>query len=120
MSKNRPRIFDLLLLLALIPAASASAAEGDCRADMEKFCPDVDPTGPQAMACLKENIGDLSAGCKDNIQKLVGAMQSFGKACGQDVKTLCADVEPGGGRVLKCLQENQASVSAGCSGFLSR
>ena len=36
------------------------------------------------------------------------------EACAGDVKTLCSDVKPGGGRILACLKENKAKVSPGC------
>lgn len=117
------RLLGIVCIVSLItasPIETVSAAEGDCKADISRFCPDVNPEGQAAMACLKENVQELSPGCKDNIQKLIGALQSFGEACGSDVQTLCADVNPGGGRILKCLKENQASVSAGCIGFLTK
>ncbi|MGL5005717.1 MAG: cysteine rich repeat-containing protein [Casimicrobium sp.] len=36
------------------------------------------------------------------------------KACADDVKTLCAGVERGDGRIAKCLKENESKVSAAC------
>ena len=117
------RLVGMLCLIALFfvsPFSSVSAAEGDCKADVQRLCPDVDPEGQQAMTCLKENVQELSLGCKENVEKLIGALQSFGEACGEDVQTLCADINPGGGRILKCLKENQASVSPGCIGFLTK
>jgi hypothetical protein len=41
-------------------------------------------------------------------------------ACGADVRTLCAGVDPGGGRVLKCLATQSASLSPDCRGVLSQ
>jgi hypothetical protein len=117
------RLIKILCIVALMagsPISLVSAAEGDCKADLQRLCPDIDPAGTGAQACLKENISDLSTGCKENIQKLMSALQSFGEACGQDVQTLCSEVNPGGGRILKCLKENKASVSAGCIGFLTK
>ncbi|HEY1315104.1 MAG TPA: cysteine rich repeat-containing protein [Steroidobacteraceae bacterium] len=35
-------------------------------------------------------------------------------ACEADVKKLCADVAPGGGRVMQCLKEHKEEVSDGC------
>jgi len=42
------------------------------------------------------------------------AIEAMHKACGGDVQRLCAGVQPGGGRIGKCLQANWANVSAGC------
>jgi hypothetical protein len=41
-------------------------------------------------------------------------------ACGADVRTLCAGVDPGGGRILQCLVSNGASLSPDCRAVLSR
>jgi len=38
----------------------------------------------------------------------------FIEACKADIAGLCKDVQPGGGRVLQCLQQNSSSLSAGC------
>ena len=35
-------------------------------------------------------------------------------ACAADIQTLCARVQPGGGRILACLKQHQAQVSDGC------
>ena len=120
MNTQLVKILCIIALMAVPSVSLVQAAEGDCVADVQRLCPDVDPAGAQAHACLKENIPELSTGCKENIQKLTNALQSFGEACGQDVQTLCAEVSPGGGRILQCLKENQASVSADCISFLTR
>ena len=40
--------------------------------------------------------------------------------CATDVKSLCAGVQPGGGRVLACLQSHVSDLSVGCSTILSK
>ena len=40
--------------------------------------------------------------------------------CTTDVSSLCADVKPGGGRVLACLQAHVGDLSVGCSTILSK
>ena len=40
--------------------------------------------------------------------------------CAVDVKSLCADVTPGGGRVLACMQAHVSQLSVGCSTILSK
>ncbi len=37
------------------------------------------------------------------------------QACKADVRQLCGEVEPGGGAVLRCLQEKKDSLSSGCT-----
>jgi hypothetical protein len=41
-------------------------------------------------------------------------------ACGADVRTLCAGVDPGGGRILQCLISNASSLSPDCRSVLSQ
>jgi hypothetical protein len=41
-------------------------------------------------------------------------------ACGADVRTLCAGVPPGGGRIIECLATQSASLSPACSNVLGQ
>jgi hypothetical protein len=41
-------------------------------------------------------------------------------ACGGDVRTLCAGVPPGGGRIIECLATQSASLSPACTDVLSQ
>ncbi len=34
--------------------------------------------------------------------------------CRADIQKFCSEVKPGGGRLLKCLNENKAGLSSGC------
>mmetsp|Transcript_96994 Transcript_96994/g.277531 ORF Transcript_96994/g.277531 Transcript_96994/m.277531 type:complete len:1109 (-) Transcript_96994:154-3480(-) len=61
------------------------------------------------------------AGCKTEINKLMKSQASNFKnnpqlvaACGTDVSTHCADVEPGHGRVHECLSAKMKSLSLSC------
>jgi hypothetical protein len=41
-------------------------------------------------------------------------------ACGEDARTLCAGIPPGGGRILQCLTAQAASLSPPCQQVLSQ
>jgi cysteine rich repeat protein len=41
-------------------------------------------------------------------------------ACGGDVRTLCAGVPPGGGRIIECLATQAAALSPACTDVLSQ
>jgi Cysteine rich repeat len=41
-------------------------------------------------------------------------------ACGADVRTLCADVPAGGGRIIQCLATQAASLSPACANVLGQ
>jgi len=49
--------------------------------------------------------------------EVLGVMRS---ACGVDVRTLCAGVPPGGGRIISCLVEQSASLSPACREVLGQ
>jgi hypothetical protein len=40
-------------------------------------------------------------------------------ACGADIRTLCAGVQPGGGRIVQCIASNAVSLSPGCKEVLA-
>jgi len=76
--------------------------------------------------CVSKVFNDAFGG--DTV-RLIGAMLLAGSvladdiqpakmdrlgACRSEVQKLCADVQPGGGRIVACLRQNQANISADC------
>ena len=49
----------------------------------------------------------------------LGMPLAFGYAeempCTQEIQAYCADVQPGGGRLLPCLEKNQPQLSMACA-----
>ncbi|ERP90742.1 hypothetical protein GFK91_27865 (plasmid) [Roseibium aggregatum] len=45
-------------------------------------------------------------------------MREIRTACEADVRSLCSGIQPGGGRLLQCLQANAASMSPSCANKL--
>ncbi|MDE1145540.1 MAG: cysteine rich repeat-containing protein [Azospirillaceae bacterium] len=41
------------------------------------------------------------------------------KSCQPDRQALCKDVQPGGGRILACLKQNEDKLSADCKAALA-
>ena len=96
-----------------------------CKGDVEKFCKNVQLGHGRMASCLRDNSANLSAACKDEMAKMDERhkqmrerMHSAAEACKGDVEQYCKDVQPGGGRVGKCLKTNEGKLSAACKAAL--
>jgi hypothetical protein len=87
---------------------------GACAEDITKFCNDVNPGGGRIAKCLKEHENDLSGMCKDEIAGVQKRFRETAEVCHDDVLKFCKDVEPGAGRIAKCLREHQNELSPEC------
>ena len=87
---------------------------GACAEDISKFCKDVKPGGGRIAKCLKEHENELSGTCKDEIAEVQKRFKETAEACHDDVLKFCKDVEPGGGRIAKCLRDHQSELSQEC------
>jgi Cysteine rich repeat len=59
-------------------------------------------------------IGFLAIAPSANAQ---GALMTY---CKPDAERLCAEVQPGGGRILKCLKAHQNEITVGCAKALMK
>jgi TolB-like protein len=48
------------------------------------------------------------------VSRTDAAEENAERACRSDVKSLCGNVEPGGGRIVACLNRNEAKLSPAC------
>ena len=87
---------------------------GACRADVEKLCKGVQPGGGRIAMCMKQHESELSPGCREAIAKAKEKIHEFAEACKPDVDSLCKGVQPGQGRIARCLAEHKDQLSAGC------
>jgi hypothetical protein len=107
-----------LAALALALALGTARAEDACRADAEQLCQGIPPGGGRILACLRANQGKVSPGCKAELATVERKVKEVGAACGDDVRSWCADVKPGGGAVLRCLAQNRANLTPQCQEVL--
>ena len=88
-----------------------------CAEDVAKYCKDVKPGKGAIADCLKQHNNELSGSCKDHVVKMEQRKENareFHQECKDDVANFCKDVNPGGGRIVRCLKEHKRELSAPC------
>jgi len=110
-------------LLTALPGPSV-LAQDPCAADVERLCPDVKAGSGRVTRCLREKRDSASAGCRAKLDsdelRARRLIEEFGRACRVDIDDYCPDIEPGGGRVLGCLAQNQLVLTPPCQAELGR
>ena len=72
----------------------------------------ADPPQGQPKSSQSEPSPEEAAGGAHNLQLMR-------KACDEDVKKLCPDIRPGGGRILQCLRGQESNLSPSCRQVLA-
>jgi hypothetical protein len=89
-----------------------------CADDIEKYCKEIKPGGGRLLNCLKSHETELSVSCKGKIEELRGIIKECEQACSGDIAQFCKEIQPGGGRILRCLKEREKELSPSCSAKL--
>jgi hypothetical protein len=92
-----------------------------CDADAAILCPGLPLNSRNSFMCLMAYEDNLSLSCELGIaeaamtleQGLMAIDYSI-KACEADADKFCLDVEPGEGRIVKCLKQNEAKLANQC------
>jgi hypothetical protein len=122
--------FTLALILTLSGAAPLWAAEGlvetvanGCQEEIASYCKDVTPGEGRVLACLFAHQDKLSGKCEyalydaaSRLERAIAAMSYLAGECKTDLETHCQGVRAGEGRLLKCLEANEAKLSDRCRG----
>jgi hypothetical protein len=92
-----------------------------CEQEIKTFCKDVTPGEGRVLACLYSYWDKLSDPCDNalydaaaQLQRAVAALSYVNSECWDDLKTYCANIQPGEGRLLQCLDKNEAKVTNRC------
>jgi Golgi apparatus protein 1 len=104
-----------------------------CAADIDAVCgyekdslDSVAGHDGRVVECLQDYKAELkSAACRDRVHVLTARAAAdirmdrpLADACAADAQRLCADVEPGGARVLRCLQDHEDKLAYECRATL--
>ncbi len=92
-----------------------------CKDELEKYCSNVTPGEGRVLACLYAYEDKLSGRCEyalydaaSRLERAVAALSYAVNECSSDLKQYCGGVAAGEGRLLECLQKNDAKVSNRC------
>jgi hypothetical protein len=97
-----------------------SVAKG-CDKEISGFCKEVTPGEGRVLACLYAHEDKLSAQCEYalydamvQLERALTALSYVANECRGDLQTYCADVKPGEGRLLQCMDKNDVKLSKRC------
>jgi hypothetical protein len=121
-------IFSIAICVTLLFALSAGAQESlietvanGCQAEIETYCKDVTPGEGRVLACLYARSDKLSGKCEyalydaaSQLERAVAALSYVINECADDLDQFCQNVAAGEGRLLECLDKNDAKVSSRC------
>jgi hypothetical protein len=121
-----------VVVVSLGAVGNLSAQEGiietvanGCKTEIETYCKTVTPGEGRVLACLYAHQDKLSGKCEyalydasARLERAVAALTYVVKECEADIVANCSGVKAGEGRVLQCLEKNEAKVSARCKGAI--
>jgi len=126
---KRALMWTMVLGLALVFGGCASSrhplveqvAKG-CDQEITAFCKEVTPGEGRVLACLYAHEDKLSGQCEyalydavAQLERALTALTYVANECRDDLANYCADIKPGEGRLLACLDKNSAKVSKRCT-----
>jgi hypothetical protein len=97
-----------------------SVAKG-CDKELKTYCKDVTPGEGRVLACLYAFEDKLSGQCEYalydaavQLERVVNAVAYAANECREELTKYCSEIKPGEGRLLKCIEKNDAKVSKRC------
>jgi hypothetical protein len=110
----------MFCFMSTIASAQEIERKGVCRADIEKFCKDVQPGHGRMAKCLKQHEAELSPACMEHINTAKEKVRDFVKDCKADKEKFCKDVSPGKEKIRRCLKSNEAQLSPECQAHFKK
>mgnify|MGYP006267249847 CR=1 FL=1 len=124
-------LYVIVTMLCVLVAAAGCAttapispvetiAEG-CKMEIDAHCKNVTQGEFRVLACLYAYSDKLSSRCEyalydaaSQLERAINALAYTASECRDDLKANCADVQPGEGRLLQCLDKNKGKVTSRC------
>jgi hypothetical protein len=105
----------------------ADSIKTNCNKELTTFCKGVPPGEGRVLACLYAFQDQVSDKCvyavydaAEQIELAIAAVKLAATQCKTDLQKFCADVKPGEGRALACLDKNTKNVSQVCKDALKQ
>jgi len=124
------KIMGVFVVLGVLVFSGFAAAEEKgivetftegCKAELETLCKGVKPGDGRLLACLYAHSDKISAKCEyamydaaSQLERALTALTYVANECRDDLKANCANIKAGEGRLLSCLEKNDAKVSSRC------
>jgi len=121
-------MWTMVLCLALVFGGCASSkhplveqvAKG-CEKEITAYCKEVTPGEGRVLACLYAHEDKLSGQCEyalydamAQLERALTALTYVANECRNDLQLYCGDIKPGEGRLLQCMDKNDAILSKRC------
>ena len=118
-------VIGLVLVFSGVVSAQQTLIESvtkGCDKELKTYCKDVTPGEGRVLACLYAHSDKLSGQCEyalydaaAQLERALTALTYVANECRDDLTKLCANIKPGEGRLLQCLDKNSAKVSSRCN-----
>ena len=124
------RTLIVLITLGIMSLLFTNAAAGEnlvqtvangCKVELEKYCGNVTPGEGRILACLYAYGDKLSPKCEyalydaaAQLERAVAALSYVANECDEDLDQYCANVAPGEGRLLNCLEKKDKELTKRC------
>jgi len=97
-----------------------SVAKG-CDKELTTYCKDVMLGEGRGLACLYAYSDKLSAPCEYalydaamQLERVINTVGYVANECRDDLKKYCSSINPGEGRLLQCMEKNDARLAPRC------
>ncbi|MFZ2196253.1 MAG: cysteine rich repeat-containing protein [Thermodesulfovibrionales bacterium] len=85
-----------------------------CSEEIAQYCKGVKPGGGRLLLCLKEHEKDLTPTCREKVAEVEKRLKETLQICAADTEKFCKGIQPGEGRIAKCLNEHSEEISLAC------